>query len=289
MLQRKCQPLSEYRHRFAGERRSRVGRRAKRSGGMTAHLESLEAVAGRYGDSGPTLAIRVPRPRGVAGQHAVKLARSMYSGPIARALRESIIDGALPPGTPLVEHQLATQLAVSRGPIRSALQVLQGEGLVETLPNGRTVTIRFAGEDLVDLLAIRHELESSAVRRGCAARGDVAPARAVFDEMRLEGATTEHLIDLDVAFHRRLVEFGGSRFLASAWLALAPVIQAVITIGNRRLAKRDPQSNFRRILASHERVLEPLSRYDAEGVIGVLAEQFAITQAQYARADAVGG
>jgi DNA-binding GntR family transcriptional regulator len=224
----------------------------------------------------------------MTGQHAVKLARSMYSGPIARALREAIVDGALPAGSPLVEHQLATQLAVSRGPIRSALQVLQSEGMVETLPNGRTATVRFSTEDVADLLAIRHELESSAVRRGCAARGDVAPVQAAFGEMRREGASTEHLIDLDIAFHRLLVEFGGSRFLLSAWLALAPVIQAVITIGNRRLAKTDPNSNVRRILTSHERVLEPLSRYDAEAAIAVLAEQFAITQSQYARADRPG-
>jgi DNA-binding GntR family transcriptional regulator len=247
---------------------------------MTADPQ-VQETARRDGPSIPALAGRVELPRGTAGQHSVKLARSMYSGPIARALREAIVDGEFPPGTPLVEHQLAEQLAVSRGPIRSALQVLQGEGLVETLPNGRTVTMRFAEGDLRDLLAIRRELESSAVRRGCAARADIGPIRAAYDEMQREGASTEHLTELDIEFHRRLVEFGGSRFLLSAWLALAPVIQAVITIGNRRLAQRDPESNFRRILGSHERVLEPLSRYDADATITVLAEQFSITESQY--------
>jgi DNA-binding GntR family transcriptional regulator len=249
---------------------------------MATNLQAPDAVDG---PSFPVLGRRVELPRGTTGQHSVKLARSMYSGPIARALREAIVNGEFAPGTPLVEHQLAQQLAVSRGPVRSALQVLQGEGLVETLPNGRTVTMRFAEEDLRDLLAIRHELESSAVRRGCAARADVGPIRTAYEEMRHEGASTEHLIDLDIEFHQRLVEFGDSRFLLSAWLALAPVIQAVITIGNRRLAKRDPEWNFRRILASHQRILEPLSLYDADATLTVLAEQFSLTESQYVASD----
>jgi DNA-binding GntR family transcriptional regulator len=219
--------------------------------------------------------------QGSAGQHSVKLARSVYSGRIARALREAIVDGALPAGTSLVENQLAAELAVSRGPVRSALHVLEGEGLVETLPNGRMVTIRFGADDVRDLLAIRHELESSAVRRGTAMRTDIAPIAAALDAIRGEGASTEHLVELDIEFHRRLVEFGGSRFLLSAWLALAPVIQSVITIGNRRLAREDPKSNYERILTAHERVLEPLCRYDADAVIEVLAEQFSITRAQF--------
>ena len=59
------------------------------------------------------------------------------------------------------------------------------------------------------------------------------------------------------------------------------MIQAVIAIGNRRLAKEDPASNYLRILDAHDRVLEPLERYEADAVIDVLAEQFSITRAQF--------
>jgi GntR family transcriptional regulator, gluconate operon transcriptional repressor len=220
-------------------------------------------------------------PPATAGQHTVKLARSVHSGRIARLLREAIVDGALAEGTPLVETQLAAQLSVSRGPIRSALHVLEGEGLVETRSNGRMVTVRFGPDDLQDLLDVRHELESSAVRRGCRARADVEPVRGAFEAFRQEEASTERLVELDLAFHRALVQFGGSRFLLSAWLALAPVLQAVITIGNRRLARDDPGSHHRRILAAHEPILEPLARHDPEPVAQMLAKQFAFTRAQF--------
>ena len=84
---------------------------------------------------------------------------------------------------------------------------------------------------------------------------------------------------------RALVEFGGSRFLLTAWLALAPVLQAVITIGNRRLAEQDPVSHLRRIVAAHEPILAPLAGRDAETVVAMLAKQFALTKAQFVRGD----
>jgi len=220
-------------------------------------------------------------PPATVGRHTVKLARSLYSGRIASLLREAIVDGEIREGTPLVETQLAAELSVSRGPVRSALQVLQGEGLVETRANGRMATVRFGPEDLDDLLSVRLELESSAVRRGAAAGADVAPVQAAFHACEQEGATTERLVELDIAFHRALVEHGGSRFLTGAWLTLAPVLQAVITIGNRRLAKQDPATHYRRIMAAHEPMLDPLERRDPEPVIAILAEQFALTRSQF--------
>jgi DNA-binding GntR family transcriptional regulator len=222
-------------------------------------------------------------PPATVGRHTVKLQRSLHSGRIARLLREAIVDGELPEGSPLVETQLAAEFAVSRGPIRSALQVLQSEGLVETRSNGRMATVRFGPEDLDDLLSVRLELESSAVRRGAAEGADVEPVRAAFDAFRQEGATTERLVELDIAFHRALVEHGGSRFLTSAWLALAPVLQAVITTGNRRLARTDPATHYRRILAAHEPILDPLARRDPEPVVRMLSEQFQLTRSQFFR------
>jgi DNA-binding GntR family transcriptional regulator len=220
-------------------------------------------------------------PPATAGRHSVKLARSLYSGRIARALREAIVDGAFAPGTPLVETQLAAELSVSRGPVRSALQVLEGEGLVETRSNGRMVTVRFGPEDIDDLLAVRLELESWAVRLGCERGADVGPVRGAFEAFRQEGASTDRLVELDIAFHRSLLELGGRRFLLSAWLALAPVIQAVITIGNRRLARQDPVSHYGRIVEAHEPMLAPLERHEPEPVVQILTEQFAFTRAQF--------
>lgn len=234
----------------------------------------------------PTTSLNLGRhaaiPGGMAGQHAVKLERSIYSGRVASILREAIVEGTLEAGAPLVEARLAAQLAVSRGPIRNALHVLEGEGLVRTQPNGRSVVVGFSAADLDDLVGVRLELESTAIQRGVAARNDTAPLRAAYELVHAEGASTQRLVDLDIDFHRALLEFSGSRFLTQAWLALAPVIHTVITIGNRRMAEDDPDENFTRILSVHEPLVKAIERYDARRALKLLGEQFSVTREMFA-------
>lgn len=215
------------------------------------------------------------------GQHSVKLGRSVYSGWVVAALREAIIEGELRDGTLLVESRVADQLSVSRGPVRSALHALESEGLVKTLPNGRAVVVGFGEQDVQDLLAVRYELESTAIRWGIGRDNPARPIVAAFEALQAEGSSTARLVDLDIEFHRVLVEFSGSRFLSQSWLAFAPVIHTVITIGNRRLASREPESNFQRILATHRPVVDAILAHDAAKAADVLADQFGLTRSMY--------
>ncbi len=224
----------------------------------------------RAGSGGPT------------GQHATKLDRSMHTGWVAGLLREAIVEGRLAPGAGLVELRLAEQLEVSRGPVRNALGVLEGEGLVRTLRNGRTVVVGFGPGDLDDLTSVRLELETGAIERGIRLAADPRPVQAAFAAIEDEGASTRRLVDLDLAFHRSLVELAGSRFLLQAWLALAPVIHTVITIGNRRLGERDPERNFARILAAHRPLVEAIAAADAPRAVALLATQFEVTTSMFA-------
>ena len=73
----------------------------------------------------------------------------------------AVINGQPPKGTRLVEHQLAADFGVSRGPVRSALQVLEGEGPVETLPSGGMASAGFSVNDLASLFRVRHLLEAT--------------------------------------------------------------------------------------------------------------------------------
>jgi len=217
----------------------------------------------------------------VPGQHTRKLNRSVYSGSIAAILREAVVDGKLTAGTPLIERDLAEQLSVSRGPIRSALQVLEGEGLVETKSNGRMAAVGFARHDLADLMSVRCELESTAIRWGMERSSDVGPVLNAFAAMEAEKAPSQRLVDLDIDFHRKLVEFSSSRFLRESWLAIAPVVHTVIVIGNRTLAGRDPVSNFARIIDSHRKIVDALLTDDPDLAVERLASQFRFTGSMF--------
>ncbi|MCS3427630.1 GntR family transcriptional regulator [Leucobacter aridicollis] len=94
-------------------------------------------------------------------------------------LRDRILHGDLAPGQRLVERTLASELGVSRIPVRDALNILRGEGFVSALPNrGMTVTA-LSPQDVEELFEVRESLEVLAVRR--------ATERATPDEIdRLE-------------------------------------------------------------------------------------------------------
>jgi DNA-binding GntR family transcriptional regulator len=225
-------------------------------------------------------------PRSIAsrstGVHAAKLARSVYSGPIAADLREAIIGGELAPGAPIVETRLAAELRVSRGPVRSALTVLEGEGLVRTRDNGRLECVGFGGQDLTDLFHVRFQLESTGIAWGTAGGTALDPLVHALTQIDDERVATDRLVQVDMDFHRALVELSESRFLVQAWLAIAPVIQAVIAIGNRRLADQEPASHRERIRSSHALIVAALQRGNADGATALLEQQFAVTASMFA-------
>src|SRR5712691_6146739 len=95
----------------------------------------------------------------------------------AELIREAILDGRLQPGERLKEERLARELGISRTPVREALLILQGEGLVEASPNrGATVRTHDA-DDLDDLYQLRALLEGFATRRAAARVTDEALER----------------------------------------------------------------------------------------------------------------
>lgn len=70
-------------------------------------------------------------------------------------LRRLIVEGVLPPGAKLTVAALATRLGVSATPLRAALRLLEGEGLVESHPH-RGARIRvLAPQDIRNLYRLR--------------------------------------------------------------------------------------------------------------------------------------
>ena len=88
---------------------------------------------------------------------------------VVRRLRELIVDGQLPEGTPLVQRDLAHQLGVSPTPVRAGLSQLEREGFVAVTPTGRAFVRRLTREDFEEIYAARLGLEGLAARLGARA------------------------------------------------------------------------------------------------------------------------
>ena len=74
-------------------------------------------------------------------------------------LRRRILDLELEPGRRLYEPELATELQVSRTPLREALRLLLAEDLLDQLPTGGMVVRGLSAEEIQELYSVRAALE----------------------------------------------------------------------------------------------------------------------------------
>ena len=101
-------------------------------------------------------------------------------------LREEILGGVIACGERLNEVRLSQLLEVSRTPVRAALQVLAGEGLLDYVPNRGFQVRAFPISEAVDAYDIRGQLEGLATRFA-AERGLSTEDRAVIEQSLREG------------------------------------------------------------------------------------------------------
>jgi DNA-binding GntR family transcriptional regulator len=83
-------------------------------------------------------------------------------------LRDGILAGRLPGGTPLRQEDIAARLGLSRIPIRDALRLLAARGLVTFESSRRAVVTLLQESDLSELFEMRAVLEGLAVRHAVA-------------------------------------------------------------------------------------------------------------------------
>jgi len=84
---------------------------------------------------------------------------------IADRLRAAILSGRLRPGTGLVETALAEKMNVSRAPIREAIQILENDGLVETIAYKGKRVKPLSAREVSEIYSLREVYEVMAVKR----------------------------------------------------------------------------------------------------------------------------
>lgn len=83
---------------------------------------------------------------------------------LREAIEEEITTGKFVPGSRLDEVELAKRFNVSRTPIREALNLLLGEGLIEMRPRRGAVVARVSPQRLIEMFEVMAELEGMCAR-----------------------------------------------------------------------------------------------------------------------------
>ena len=82
---------------------------------------------------------------------------------VSLALREHIVSGQLPAGTPLRQEELSSRFGVSMGALREAFRILQKEGLVTIQPRRGVSVASLSAAEARELFEIRAFLELGAL------------------------------------------------------------------------------------------------------------------------------
>ena len=184
-------------------------------------------------------------------------------------LRELIVTGRLAPGSRLVETDIATRFAVSRTPVRGALQRLQQEGYIVDSPSmrqSRPTVAPLTGEDARELFDIVAQLEALAAFNAAelpAARRQVLVRELtqINNDFRkaAQAPRPDHnrLWDLDERFHERCVAVAGGPRLQLLHGSVKPQAERYERLYVSYLAGEIATS-----AAEHEKIIEAIGAGD---------------------------
>ena len=131
---------------------------------------------------------------------------------VASELRNAIFSGSFSPGEELRQDEIAQRLGVSRMPVREALQILSGEGLVEFRKNRGAIVRNISKDYIREHFEVRLILECEAVVRACTRMTDLARLEYIHEEQRKAIETND--IDgtnlCNLAFHKHIWDNAGN-------------------------------------------------------------------------------
>lgn len=127
---------------------------------------------------------------------------------VYHTVRDAILRGALSPGQRLVIDEIAQALQISHIPVREAIQILQSEGLVETIPHTGVRVTGVSRDSIIEVFTLIEGLELVATRT---AAGRLTPNHtstlaALLAEMdaTLQAHDYQRWGDLNATFHRMI-------------------------------------------------------------------------------------
>lgn len=186
----------------------------------------------------------------------------------ADAIRKEILNGTLAAGSRLLEVELAEQLNLSRGTIRSALQQLTYEGLVVQFPYRGCVVAGLSSQDAWELYTLRSTLEGLAAR--------LATEAITIDKTELLDAALQQLVqaanrgdwqevtDADFALHKTIIQLSEHRRLQEQYKIVEQQIRLYIASCNAL------HPSFDGIIEQHKMLVKAICSGDV-----TIAEQIA--------------
>jgi len=151
-------------------------------------------------------------------------------------LRDFILSGSVRPGARLTEEALAEQMGIARSTLRTALNRLCSEGIIQKIPYCGWKVPELSAADVWELWTLRGALEGLAARLLVENADKTALARlqAVFTDLEraCKQGQLRAISAADLALHRCMVEASGHVRLLSQYHLVEQQVRLFITACN---------------------------------------------------------
>jgi DNA-binding GntR family transcriptional regulator len=146
---------------------------------------------------------------------------------IVDELRRVILDGAVPPGTPIPVGEVADLFKVSHIPVRESLKTLTAEGLVQHRTNAGYAVAQLTASELAEMYIVRETLETAAMAAAIHTADD-----ADREHLREVNRSLEQALKFDDAhaYHRQSREFHMALSRPSRMLRLVHMLESAWNI-----------------------------------------------------------
>ncbi|MBP6333618.1 MAG: GntR family transcriptional regulator [Aminivibrio sp.] len=183
--------------------------------------------------------------------------------------KELLLSDTYPAGSFIREEELASKLGISRAPVREGLKILEGLGLLRSIPQKGSLVVTFSSSEIEELYDIRFALEEilfrEIIRRGTFTGERQGALKKILSRMGLLGSSgdsrEEILLEfsrLDMEFHLSLAALAGREWTLRLLKTVYHQIQHALL---RDLAT---ESDMDALVAEHEEILLALQRGDLE-------------------------
>ena len=180
---------------------------------------------------------------------------------VTDSIRDKIVEGDLRPGQAIDENALTTELKVSRTPVREALKVLAGEGLVDIQANRGSFVAVASAEEIRSLLEVLAELEGLAAKLACkrATNTNLRVLRGLHDDMTdaFRRREKQEYFRLNQAIHDEISKASDNPFLFETHQHYTRRVRRI-----RYLSNIDDE-NWERSIREHEAIIEALEARDS--------------------------
>jgi DNA-binding GntR family transcriptional regulator len=175
-------------------------------------------------------------------------------------LLEAILSNTLPPGTPIIETEIAATLKTSRTPVREALKQLEADGLVIQYAQKGTFVSDISPHDIEEIFSLRIMLEVFALQESYSRIPDeeLIKVEKMFSALETD-SPREDYARADKTLHSLIVDNAGNYRLKQILRFLNGQIERF-----RRTAARGPKG-LSKSKGQHLEIVQLLRRRDLKG------------------------